>query len=229
MIKLVCGYCGKSFYRKKAEHVNHIINHDREQIKDPYITYCSKKCVYNSRTLRVMCKCGTCGVSVERTQKEILKSKSGKSFCSRSCSAIYNNKHKNIGTRRSKLEILIEDHIRNKYPTLSLLCNDLTTIYKELDIYFPTLRLAIEINGIFHYKPIYGEEKLARIQSNDLDKIEACMDANIELLIIPSLDSNMNKRVAKKYINKIDDILRDRLSKLPENPSVMSLIIQKSK
>ena len=41
--------------------------------------------------------------------------------------------------------------------------NNSTTISSELDFYFPQLKLAIEINGIVHYEPIYGSNKFDKI------------------------------------------------------------------
>jgi hypothetical protein len=35
-----------------------------------------------------------------------------------------------------------------------------------LDFYFPELRFAIELNGITHYEPIYGEDKFEKIKNS---------------------------------------------------------------
>ena len=42
----------------------------------------------------------------------------------------------------------------------------------------------IEFNGIFHYKPIYGQEKLRRIQEIDKQKLYSCLQAEVELSVI---------------------------------------------
>ena len=47
---------------------------------------------------------------------------------------------------------------------------DKSVINSELDFYFPNLKLAIEINGPLHYKPIYGKDKLIQIQNNNRDR-----------------------------------------------------------
>ena len=88
-------------------------------------------------------------------RKEARGSKSGHLFCNHSCAATYNITHKTVGTRRSKLEVWLESQLRELYPNLTLLPNDKTAINSELDFYFPELKLAFELNGIFHYEPIY--------------------------------------------------------------------------
>ena len=65
------------------------------------------------------------------------------------------------------MEVYLEEQIRKNYSSLELLCNDKTTINSELDFYFPGLKLAIELNGILHFEPIYGDKKLDQIQNND--------------------------------------------------------------
>lgn len=62
--------------------------------------------------------------------------------------------------------------------------NSKTIIGTELDVYFPTLRLAVELNGIFHYNPIYGTDKLIRIQQNDKQKEIRCHELGIEMIVI---------------------------------------------
>ena len=92
------------------------------------------------------------------------------SFCSSTCSGTYNSAHKKFGTRRSKLEKWLEEKLIMSYPSLEFHFNRKDTIYAELDIYIPTLNLAFELNGIFHYEPIFGDKKLQSTQTNDKRK-----------------------------------------------------------
>ena len=87
-------------------------------------------------------------------------------FCSRSCSATFNNKNKTYGTRRSKLEVFLEKELIKLYPDLLFHFNRKDTINSELDIYIPSLKLAFELNGIFHYEPIYGDNKLSPLDKS---------------------------------------------------------------
>lgn len=105
-----------------------------------------------------------------------------------SCAAKYNNQHKKHGTRRSKLEIWLEETLTKKYPDICFIFNGKEAIGSELDIYVPSKNIAFEINGIFHYMPIYGQETLDAIQSNDAAKAMACAERKITLHIIDTRD-----------------------------------------
>jgi hypothetical protein len=107
-----------------------------------------------------------------------------KKFCSKSCSAKYNNKHKTKGSRRSKLEVWVESKLTELYPNLIIDYNKIDSLEMELDIYVPSLKLAFELNGIFHYEPIFGDKKLQNIQRNDTNKFEKCQQLGISLCII---------------------------------------------
>jgi hypothetical protein len=132
-------------------------------------------------------------------------------FCSSSCAATYNNTHKTKGYRKSKLEVYLEKVLTNLYPNIEMHFNRKDAINSELDIYIPSLKLAFELNGIFHYEPIYGPEKLSQIKNNDERKFQACLENGIELCIIDSSklksfkDSN-----AKPYLDIICNIINKK-------------------
>ena len=130
--------------------------------------FCSQKCFGENLTTKQEVICIQCQQNFLKNPSQIAKTKNN--FCSKSCAATFNNKNKKYGTRRSKIEILIENMLNVEYPLLSVLCNQKATVGSELDFYFPTLKIAIQINGIFHYEPIYGQNKLDRIQKLDEEK-----------------------------------------------------------
>lgn len=181
-IECICENCQKTFSKE--------LRRIKDQEKKGWRSgrFCSGKCrdehLSISRATSVSCLCQTCNQSFLRIPSQKSKSKSGYVFCSKSCAATYNNTHKTHGTRRSKLEAYLESQFRSEFPSLELICNSKEAIGSELDFYFPQLRLAIELNGIFHYEPIYGADKLERIQSNDQQKGIACNAAGIELCVI---------------------------------------------
>jgi len=173
--------------------------------------YCSHKCasLFKITSQNVICK--QCNSIFSKTNKQIIKYPNH--FCSRSCAAIYNNTHKTKGNRKSKLEIWLETQLSTLYPNLEFIFNGKEIINSELDIYLPSLQLAFELNGIFHYEPIYGPEKLASIKNNDNRKFQACLEKNIELVIIDSSGQKYFKpSSSKKYLQIIKEIIDSKLS-----------------
>jgi hypothetical protein len=72
------------------------------------------------------------------------------------------------------------------------------------------MNLAFEINGIFHYKPIYGENKLKLTQLNDQKKIDACIKKRISLIVIDiSSINHFNRKVGDPVVNYIIKIIEE--------------------
>ena len=203
-LPLKCYNCGNTFYVTKR---TIIVASDLKQRKQA--KFCSINCSNEAQTKRQKLNCTNCNRIFEKKLKEIKKSKNH--FCSRSCAGTYNNKHKTHGTRRSKLEVWLEDQLNDLYPILNIDFNKKDTIGSELDIYIPSMKLAFELNGIFHYEPIYGEDKLQQIQENDTNKFQACQKKEISLC---SIDTSQQKyfkeKSSKKYLDIITTIINQR-------------------
>ena len=193
-----CLICKNIFYKSKRE-INRVLRnyHPRKKSTNTTGSYCSKQCYTISQTNKECVNCITCNKQILRTPSQIKNSKSGHNFCSRHCSVTYHNTHKTTGNRRSKLESWLESKLISLYPDQKILFNDKTTINSELDIYFPYLKLAFELNGIFHYEPIFGIDKLNQVQNNDNRKFQACIEREIGLCIIDS--SLMKNFKEQKY------------------------------
>lgn len=205
-LNLKCERCSASFsYPKKA--IKFELKHKRGRLK-----YCSKSCYDVTQTTKISVNCKHCNKEFLKTKNQFIKSPN--SFCSSSCAATYNNTHKKFGIRRSKLEKWLEEKLIQLYPNLEFHFNRKDTINTELDIYIPSLKLAFEMNGIFHYEPIYGEEKLQSTQNNDKRKFQACLDNKIELCIIDvSKEKYFKEHISKKYLDIIINIINSKLLK----------------
>jgi hypothetical protein len=198
LLPLECYHCGNKFYQQK-KYIKSTLKRKLGNCK-----FCSNACNGKFFDKSITAPCAQCGKSVTRQPKDFKKSKSSKIFCNTSCSAKYTNTHKTKGTRRSKLEVWLEQELTKKYPKLCINYNCVNTINYELDIYIPELKLAFELNGIFHYKPIYGEKKLLKIQNNDLLKNKECRDKSINLLTIDISDQyKFTEASSIKYLNYI--------------------------
>jgi hypothetical protein len=111
------------------------------------------------------------------------------------------------------LERWLAEQLILLHPNLEFHFNRKDAINGELDIYIPALKLAFELNGIFHYEPIYGPEKLSSIQTNDNRKMQACYDFGISLCIIDvSTLSYFKPTKAQKFLYIITDIIHSKLS-----------------
>jgi len=155
LLPLECIECGKTFYKTKSH-----IHKETNSREYNACSFCSHKCMGPSRMSRVDSVCKQCGALFTRQFSQV---RSKNLFCSSSCAAIYNNLHKTTGSRRSKLEVWIEQQLLEKYPEPCFHFNRKDAIGSELDIYIPELKLAFELDGIYHYKPIHGQSKSRKI------------------------------------------------------------------
>lgn len=77
--KTSCSQCGSEVWR---------VAYELQRSRDKY---CSRECLGKHRTRHVITNCGQCGKEIRRARRSIKQSKSGKCFCSSSCSAKYHN------------------------------------------------------------------------------------------------------------------------------------------
>lgn len=202
LLPLECYICHSTFTISKNEIQKSIKRQAEKNPRRNDLKYCSRKCTHEGKHNGKQIECHLCGNVVYRTPKDLRKTKY--TFCSTSCSAIYHNAHKTTGCRRSKLEKWIEEQLTKKYSILHIDHNKTDTINAELDIYIPSLNLAFELNGIFHYEPIFGEKKLSSHKTNDDRKFQACLEKHIELCII---DTSSQKRFTPNSSGKFLDII----------------------
>ena len=95
---------------------------------------------------------------------------------------------------RSKHEKEVDEYLCTIYNTDDIIRNNRKIVkngnskyYLELDFYFPLIKKAIEINGVYWHS---REDKII----NDKYKIEFCKNNNIDLLIITDIEWDKNKK-----------------------------------
>ena len=204
MIPLKCDSCQQNFERMQKYIKSNL------KLRSYKNHYCSNACQNKLNKTKKEVNCKQCNKIVFKDLNQLKKYPN--SFCSSSCAATYNNTHKTHGCRRSKFEIYLEQILPNKYPSLEFHFNRKDTIFSELDIYIPNLKLAFELNGIFHYEPIYGLDKLDQIKNNDNRKFQACLEQGIELCIIDMSNlSYFKSEKAQKYLDIIVNIINSKL------------------
>lgn len=209
VLKCECDMCKAIFYKTK-----HSIYNARER-KCKYI-FCSRACVSRKTCLNrggheaEEKHCETCGKVFKKLVCHSKKTKHD--FCCYSCFGIYINAHKKYGYNRSKLENYIDEKLIKLYPKMEFHFNRNDAINGELDIFIPSLKLAFELNGIFHYEPIFGNDKLKSTKNNDCRKFQACLERGIELCVIDtSAQKYFKENTSKKYLDIIVKIIEQKL------------------
>ena len=209
LLPLECCFCGEIFYRPKKE-----IKYAEKLGDGKRCRFCSVVCGNRYAKHTITYKCDCCGKEFY-LPKHLNKVDGAHHFCSKSCSAKYNNRHKKYGVRTSKLEDFLSKKIKEEYTEIVFLRNNKEAVGSELDFYFPELNLAFEINGIFHYKPVYGEEKFRLILENDKKKKEDCEKEGIELFVIDVSGQKMFKEsTSLVFLKKIESILDEKLREI---------------
>ncbi|MBP7966674.1 hypothetical protein KAZ66_00180 [Candidatus Woesebacteria bacterium] len=210
--ELECTICKNTFYKTNKYIQQNLLKYNQLP------KFCSRSCMGKAYVNKQLVKCSNCNSDIYRTESEL--NRSVNHFCTRSCAATFNNKNKTHGTRRSKLEVFLENKLHELYPNLDFIFNGKEAISSELDIYIPSLKLAFELNGIFHYEPIFGDNKLNQIQNNDSNKFQKCQEKGISLCVIDTSWIKYNKDSNfEKILKIIIDILHDLVGLEGTDPS----------
>jgi hypothetical protein len=189
-VNLTCDGCGVGFTRITSE------------VGRGKLQYCSAKCRPRVSGLQTH-NCVTCNAEVKRYASLIPKN--GNVFCNNSCAAIWKNKHRDPTiTTRSKLEKWLEEQLKNTYTDLNILYNKTSEIGMELDIHIPSLNLAFEINGVFHYEDVFNNGLLVRRLELDEKKRQLCIENKITLIEIDTREQKyFTEKSSKKYLEMV--------------------------
>lgn len=108
----------------------------------------------------------------------------------------------------SKMEKFLSEALTNagfvvEYHKEHLIENDRL----HLDIFIPSLSLAIEINGPSHYKAIWGDDNLRRNRRADTEKMGLLNHAGIALLRVKCMRRNIYQKTQRDILAKIIDVL----------------------
>ena len=77
----------------------------------------------------------------------------------------------------------------------------------EIDLLIPSHKLAIEVDGITHYYPVYGQERLEMQQNADRRKDGLLMQAGISVLRLKCLYRKVSPSRKEKALNHVLDVL----------------------
>jgi len=197
-VELTCDGCGVKFTRINSE-----VGRGQKQ-------YCSATCRPRVSGLQTH-NCLTCNAEVKRYAS--LMPKNGNVFCNNSCAAIWKNKNRDQAIpTRSKLEKWLEEQLNNQFAGLTILFNKTNQIGMELDIHIPSLNLAFEINGVFHYEDVFKNGLLTRRLELDEKKRQLCLENKIKLVEIDTREQKyFTEKTSKKYLDIIIENIEKHL------------------
>lgn len=218
-LKLQCEACGKEFLKRKDVIRESLLNpNGRNKSK-----YCSFKCATSLQLTRKKITCGQCGKEIIRHPSRIRKSKSGQCFCSKHCTVKHQHANRCFKVLRSKFEIYIGNNLEKLFPDLKIEYNNKSIAEGlELDFYFPSLKLAFELNGIFHYEPVRGTEALDGTKKRDKRKYQICIDKGISLCIIDysklASAHYFKEDKVKPYLDIIISVIKEKMGEVLPSP-----------
>ena len=182
----------RSYYEKHPEYLDRVRN--TEKAKEGYKKYMAKKYP------KVEWICPVCNKRLLLTEYKA----SIRKYCSRECRNVATNKFKNGSI--SKAEKELRKVINKNFPEIEVKYNDRILLGGlELDVYIPSLKYAVEWNGIFHFIDING--KLDRVQEKDRLKQNLCKSKEIYLRVVKDLKSDKKSIDAGTKI-VLEDIAR---------------------
>jgi very-short-patch-repair endonuclease len=82
----------------------------------------------------------------------------------------------------------------------------------QIDLYLPTYRAAIEVDGPSHFKPVWGQENLARNIKADQQKTGLILQGDLVMIRIKqdkSLTQRYMRDILKKLLSLLDNIKQD--------------------
>jgi len=196
-VSVNCTHCNSVYFIKKNLYTETRKNY-----------FCSLSCYkQNKSEKKIEVECLICEKKFFKYHCKVLASP--RHCCSVECAKILKRTKKDWGSNRSKLEMYVEERLKKDF-NLKFLFNEAKIGY-ELDIHIPELNSAIEINGITHYKPIYGENILKKKIEIDQNKADECKKQNIELSILNVSEDKNYPYVLERRYNEIKKLILKRI------------------
>lgn len=120
------------------------------------------------------------------------------------------------GKEGSKLEKFVADKLSTNGYTVDFHNKNLIPNEKlEIDLYIPSLKTIIEIDGPSHFLPIWGEEKLQKQIKADLQKSGRILSRGFAIIRVKAI-ANASLKKKENLISNIVNTLRSIEKKFPE-------------
>jgi len=119
------------------------------------------------------------------------------------------------GREGSKLEKFVADKLRTNGYTVDFHNKNLIPNEKlEIDLYIPSLKTIIEVDGPSHFLPIWGEEKLQKQIKADLQKSGRILSRGFAIIRVKAI-ANASLKKKENLISNIVSTLKSIEEKFP--------------
>jgi len=116
----------------------------------------------------------------------------------------------------SKTEVFLRENIGPcKYHVTTLIPNEKL----EIDILVPHLKTIIEVNGISHYEPIHGEEKLDKKKASDKKKYGLLLSKGYCIIVVKHVVKTVSEAYHRNLLKKVKEVLGAIEAKFPPSGS----------
>lgn len=140
----------------------------------------------------------------KKSYRYMMNSKHGCNKCEKQKYYYENNLYEFIRNKFKHLDV--ERNIRPDW-----LKNNKSGKNQELDIYIPSLKIAIEYQGRHHFLDIYGNNNLKHLQDLDLEKFNKCTELGIKLFYFTKDGRNIPTTYIDKIYVNYEDLYKDIL------------------
>lgn len=87
----------------------------------------------------------------------------------------------------------------------------------EMDILIPKHNIVIEIDGPTHFFPIFGEDRLKKVQESDADKNGLLLQAGYVIIRVQHIEKNLSKRKEQEFgeavVKQVEEVINNRPTK----------------
>lgn len=116
----------------------------------------------------------------------------------------------------SKLEQFLRDEISQIYPVIFHKSGLVANKELEVDLFVPSLKTVIEIDGPSHFFPIWGEEKLQKHIKADADKTGLLLNAGFCIIRIKHTVKNVSEKYKRDLLELVIKTLKKVDKKFPK-------------
>ena len=110
----------------------------------------------------------------------------------------------------SKFERFLFEELTGKGYKVEFHKDDLLPNEKlHLDLYLPEKRVAIEVDGIAHFEPIWGEEYLQKRRSADLQKTGLVLQLGLVFIRIKQTSKSLSEKKKRAVLAQILSVLQE--------------------